>query len=216
MQLKKIGNYLGILTFLLLGGCASMSSHVTPTMDNASYLKATAEQRASYQATIKSERETLAEKWQAELQTGRPVLYGDSGTKYTLQKVVLPGDYDLLAYYPGHNPEGLDGRNSEGMVVLVTDKNGKVLYKDGRPVAVLANVATNNDTGRDILTGLVPALFNGTVPALVNHMNDCGNNCSSSSAGTTIVNQGGSSFAGAFSASDANSNASVKGGMPMK
>lgn len=209
----QYGKWVLVVAAFLMGGCAT-SSIVSPTMDNSDYLKATPEQQAAYQEAIKGEQKALAAKLQAELEAGRPVLYGDGATRFTLQKVVLPGDRDLLAYYPGHNPEGLDGRNSEGMVVLVTDKQGKVLYKGDNPVTLLANVATNNDTGRDILTGLFPAIFNGVGSAIVNKAVNC-DGCNGN--GVTVVNQGGLAVAGAISASDAHSNAVVKGsGMPMK
>ncbi|MCB9814307.1 hypothetical protein H6784_02710 [Candidatus Nomurabacteria bacterium] len=218
-----------LLPLLLLGGCAT-SRAVGPQMSDEEYLSATEEVQRDYVSGVGGTKTILAPKKEAEFQDGRPVFYGDGATSYTKQLVELPGKYNAVAVYPGHNPEGLSGAVHQGMFLGLAykagdkdgdgneRKNGDLVYMkyaDGviRPVPLLSNVQATEDFSAAMLKAVGGGFANGGLSAIIGKLLPC-SGCAD--AVPAVINnvQGGFGVgiggeAASFAAADANAKANT-------
>ena len=146
-------------------------------MDNADFVRASAEDRAAYLNNVSAEDRLITQKRQAEYLAGRPVEYGNGRTGYTLQWNRIA----RMAYvYPGHTT-GAMGMETSAMMAFATDAHGNTLSGNGgSPIVLMANVATQEGLGRVALglgTQVVGAAVNGSIAAKINADGSCGENC---------------------------------------
>jgi len=191
--------WLVILVIPMLGGCFATMGHVTQTMSDKKFLKASDSERSEYLSVISSEEATLIGKKQAEYKAGRPVHYEDpeTGLFRTIQWDKM---LDMIYIYPGKTTDMLT-MNTHGVVAAEADANGKVKYHpDGRggmrPNIFLVNVAVEEGEGRMLFRGatqILSAGFNSYWAAQENCGNNCGNinlhnGASSQSLAETVTN----------------------------
>lgn len=183
-------NILAGFAVLTLTACTTFNNGL-PSMSDADYLKASpAERNAHLSAVVKSSA-ALQDKKDVEYNAGQPVVYGDGDTKYTRQWVKLPGEYDAVAVYPGHNPKGLSGAVHEGMYLALADKKGNMLYRTGpngvvSPIPLLANVAASEDFEAAMWKAGIGGFSNGGLSAIINKTVPCAD-CGTT--GPAMVNQ---------------------------
>ncbi len=155
------------------------NTNVTPTMTNASYVRASAEDRAAYLSNVQGEDALLTQKNQVEYLAGRPVHYGDGRTGYTLQ---WNRTMRTAYVFPGHTT-GAMGLDTSAMMAFATDAHGNTLAGNGgSPIVLLANVATQEGIGRFGLrlgTQVLGAGINGALAASINAAAQCSENCGS-------------------------------------
>lgn len=120
------------------------------------------------------------------LQDGYPLTYGTKATGYTVQCHILPGEYNQVAIYNGHNARGLSRATQQAMMVQMADNDCNVMYRPVRdnsgaivtvsPVTILNDAVAQEDMMRVMARTVTPAIFNGTgAVALRSAMgNDCG------------------------------------------
>ncbi len=192
---------------LLLSGCGINKGVVTDSMDNADYLSASEAERSAYLNKIQAEEQALAKKRSTEYMLGRPVPFGDGDTRYTKQ---WDKDNSIVHVYPGHAPGGT-GIEAQSVLSMRTDENGNVLYdQTGKPIVILANVATQEELGRVLIKGgfqVAAGAVNGMGASLINRLVNAGD-CSNGGCGTQVVNQNLVS-----SKSDSTADAAVKAGV---
>lgn len=181
--------------------CASAGSGSSAhtRMSDSEYLKVSETERVAYRDQLKSDTNDLAAKWQSELEAYLDVRTGDARTGTTIQCSWVPGSYNLINVYPGHNPPGMSGAASEGFLTLVADKKCQPYYaiaEDGTPsvVRLLSNVAAQEDIARVMAKGgfqVAGSLFSGVGAQALANAKDC------DGCGTTFNVAGGSAAAGA-------------------
>lgn len=199
---------------LLLGACASTPM---PGPSQSQWLQMSEADRLAAAEEAKAYRDSFQSWWveigQPLYEARQPVRIGSGENGYTMQWHTLPGQFDAVTFYPGHNPEGMHGNNSEGMYTALADKNGNILYrKDGKtgavaPNKILANVTTSEDVNRMVVKGafqVAAGALNGIGAAIVRANDDCGDNCGN----TTLINSA-NPVSLAESAAGAVSNAAV-------
>lgn len=216
-----------VLVTLVASGCAA--TPYQKSISDAKFLKLDASERTQYTEQITSDFSALEAKRSAEFAAGLPVLYGDKRTGFTIQWIKIPGKYDQVALYLGHQPKGM-GSGHEAMQSFSAYKNGELVYgnfldqngiKVERPIDLIGNVATNQSMKSLVATGLFQmgaAALNGVVGSAIIADKQCGKNCGSSitaiAAGGEALSlaRGGDANAAAGSSSEANANAQQRTG----
>lgn len=176
-----------VVALMMLGAC------VTGAPNGDEFLAKSAEERQAELQEI-ADRGNAREEWmQAKYMAGEPFRSGDNNTGVTIHRDRITG---IVSLYPGNDPDGADGPGSEGMYVTLSDPTGELLFNRGpqgqlAPIALLANVATEEDLARVVTKGLFQvatgavsnlgaAIVNKRVPA-VDDCDDCG--------GPSVINQ---------------------------
>lgn len=209
------------LAALLLGACAS--PRIMPVASQEEYIKMTPEERKAVDQEAKQVADA-AEAWWKNVgevlyKKHQPVTVGTEGARWTMQWHSLPGDYDAVTVYPGYNPPGMNGNNSEGMYTALADKQGNILYAKGAggivsPNRLLANVTTDEDFGRLVARGVLQigsAASNGLLGQIYRTERGCdGGNCGGGSS-ISLTNVGGVSTAasGATAKSESATDATI-------
>ncbi|MEY3784006.1 MAG: hypothetical protein RLZZ230_328 [Candidatus Parcubacteria bacterium] len=189
--MKNLLKLLVMLTVVtLLSGCAISKGVVTESMDNAKYLASSEAERSAYLGQIQEEDQTLSQKRDIEYVLGRPVPFGDGDTRYIKQWDKFS---KIVHVYPGHSPGG-NGIETQAVISMRTNDKGELLYdQTGRPIIILANVATQEELGRVLIKGgfqIAAGAVNGLGASLVNRLVNSGS-CSGGNCGgsSPIINQ---------------------------
>lgn len=184
--MKRIFSPLAIVvTLLVLAGCAGNKAAVD--VSERDYLKMDASERQAHERQLSSEKAVL-EQWRiSRLQAFQPVTFGTKATGYTVQCHWMPGEYNQIAIYNGHNAPGLSRATHQAMMVQMADNNCDVLYRPVRdnsgeivtvsPVTILNDAAAQEDMLRVMGRTIAPAILNGTGAVALREAfgNDCGN-----------------------------------------
>lgn len=215
----KAKNLLGVLFLALislLSGCATFESGL-PTVSKNEFLSWSDEKQAAYPGDLKSVEKRLKIKDDGEYAVGLPVTYGSGTTKHTQQWVKLPGKYDAVAVYPGHNPDGLSGAVHEGMFLALANKQGEIEYQDGPngvgvPIYLLKNVAATEDFVAAMLKAGISGFGNGGLSTILNKTLPACDNCGSNSGVVNFVSSSSGSLANAQAATTSNAGVNTGGG----
>jgi hypothetical protein len=194
-MMKPLRQLFVLFVIPLLVACASHQGFVTETMNDADFVKASSEVKSQYLKVVKEESELLDSKKNVEYQSGRPVSFGDGDTWYVKQ---WDKAHKVVYVYPANSPGGT-GIETQSILSMRTDERGDLIYdQSGRPLILLANVATQEELGRVLIKGAFQVLgagVNGALAAKIQADASCGDNCGN----TTLINAGGSSSAAALS-----------------
>lgn len=168
---------------LLLSGCSSLT-----VMSNEEFIAASPKEKQEYLDKMDAEEQSLESKRTREYLAGREVEFSAGNAKYTK---IWDRQAKIVYVYPGHSPGGT-GIETQSILALRTDENGNVLYdQTGKPIVILANVATQEELGRVLIKGgfqVAAGAVNGMGASLINRLVNAGD-CSNGGCGTPIVNQ---------------------------
>lgn len=163
----------------LLTACGThREGNVLSTMSNKDFVAKSSEERLAYLDAVKAEEMVLQEKRNIEYAAGRPVYFGNPETGYT---VMWDPKLQIIYIMPGNNP-GAFSIESEGIMAFRSDDKGNILYQNiqgiEQPMKLLANVGTQEGTGRVFVKGLfgvLSAVTNGVAAAAILRNADCDN-----------------------------------------